>query len=95
MSDAVALDRVGERLHHRVLADQFGKILRPVFARKHAIRRGGGCLLRHVMQVKAQAKRFGFVHQPWFRGERVSAPMLGGGSRTTRDEIVVAASFRI
>ena len=95
MSDSIAADRIGEGLNHRVLADQLGEILRPVFPRKHAIWRGGGGLLRRFGQVEAQAKRFGFVHRQRFRGEKVSAPLLEVGAGTTRDEIVVAASFRI
>ena len=39
MRDPPALDRIGERLHHRVLADQLGKGLRAVFAGEHAIGR--------------------------------------------------------
>ena len=38
MSNAATLDRIGERLHHRVLADQLGKGLRAIFARQHAVR---------------------------------------------------------
>jgi hypothetical protein len=43
MGDPAALDRIGERLHHRVLADQLVEALRPVFAGKHAIGRGAAC----------------------------------------------------
>ena len=39
MSNPAALDGIGERLHHRILADQLGEGLRPVFARQHAVRR--------------------------------------------------------
>ena len=62
VGDAAALDRVGERLDHRVLTDQLGEVLRPVLPREHAIRRSGG-FLRHFRQVEAKARRFGFVHQ--------------------------------
>ncbi len=37
MRQPLAPDRVAQRLHHGVLADQLGKGLRAVFARKHAI----------------------------------------------------------
>ena len=40
MGDAVALDRIGKRLDHRVLADQLAEALRPVFAGEHPIGRG-------------------------------------------------------
>ena len=43
MGQPVALDRIAQRLHHRVLAEQLGERLRAVFAREHAVRlRGGG-----------------------------------------------------
>ena len=35
------LESVGERAHHRLLADQVGEIRRPVFARQHAVGAGG------------------------------------------------------
>ena len=37
MGDAAALDGVAQRLHHRILADQLGKGLRPIFAGQHAV----------------------------------------------------------
>ncbi len=40
MRQPVALDRIAQGLDHRVLADQLGKGLRPVFAREHAIGHG-------------------------------------------------------
>ena len=33
MRDPSALDRIGERLHHRILANQLGEGLRAVLAR--------------------------------------------------------------
>ena len=46
MGKPVALDRIGQRLDHCILTDQFGKFRRPVFARQHPIglRRAGGGL---------------------------------------------------
>ena len=38
MGKATTLDCVAECLHHRILADQFGKILRTIFTCQHAIR---------------------------------------------------------
>ncbi len=66
MGNAPALDRIGEGLDHRILANQLGEGLRTVFARENAIGRGCGGL-RHLGQVEAEARRFGFVHQLWFR----------------------------
>ena len=63
MGDPPALDRVGERLHHRVLADQLGEGLRPVFAGEHAIRRRAGGLLRLLWQIEPEARRFVVVHR--------------------------------
>jgi len=40
MREPIAGDRIAERADHRVLADQFGKGLRPIFARKDAVRPG-------------------------------------------------------
>ncbi len=40
LGDAPGGEGVGQRAHHRLLADEGGKVLRPVFARKHTI--GGG-----------------------------------------------------
>ena len=37
MGDPAALNRIGESLHHRILADQFGEGLRPIFAGEHTI----------------------------------------------------------
>ncbi len=37
LGDAAGGERVGKRAHHRLLADEGGKILRPVFAREHAV----------------------------------------------------------
>ena len=50
MGQPVALDRIAQGLDHCVLADQFGKFRRPVFARQHPIGlRCTGCgLLRSV-----------------------------------------------
>ena len=42
LRDAAALERVRDRAHHGVLADQVGEGRRPVFARKHAIGGAGG-----------------------------------------------------
>ena len=42
MRDPAAGDRVRRRLHHRVLADQFGEALWPIFAGEDAICRPGG-----------------------------------------------------
>ncbi len=67
MGDAAALDRVAQRLDHRVLADQLGEGLRPVFAGEHAVRRGPVRLLRHFGKVEPQARRFVVGHQWWFR----------------------------
>ena len=39
MRDPAPLDRIGERRHHRILADQLGEGLRPVFAGEHPIGR--------------------------------------------------------
>jgi hypothetical protein len=60
----VALDRVAERLHHRVLPDQLLEALRPVFAREHAI---GLRLLRLRRLVEPEAEgvwRFGHCRAP-------------------------------
>jgi hypothetical protein len=38
MRQPVALDRIAQSLDHRILTDQFGKALRPVFPREHAVR---------------------------------------------------------
>jgi len=42
MCQPVALDRIAERAHHRVLPDKFRKSLRPVFAREDAVWLRGG-----------------------------------------------------
>ncbi len=63
MGNAPALDGVGERRHHRILADQLGEGLRPVLAGEHTIGRSRGgrrCLLR---QVETQCGRFVVVHR--------------------------------
>ena len=63
MGDPAARDRIGERLHHRVLADQLGEGLRTVFAGEHAIRRRGRGLLRLLGKIEPEAGRFGVVHR--------------------------------
>ena len=60
MGDAAALDRVGQRLHHRILADQLAEALRPVFAGQHAVGRGRD--RRLLGQIEAEARRFGIGH---------------------------------
>ncbi len=72
VGDPPALDRIGQRLHHRVLADQLGEGLRAVLAREHAICRRFGGRLRPFGKVQAQARRFGVVHRPLFRRGRTS-----------------------
>ena len=57
MGQTVALDRVAQRLHHCILPDQFGKGLRPVFARQDAVScaaRYCRLWLRRHIQPKAQ-----------------------------------------
>src|SRR5690606_2359596 len=41
MRQPSALDRISERAHHRLLADQLGGWLRPVLASKHSVRLRG------------------------------------------------------
>ena len=50
----VARDRIAERPHHRILPDQFGKGLRPIFAGKDAVRPVRGRRGRRLWQVHAQ-----------------------------------------
>ncbi len=53
VGEPIALDRVAERLHHRILPDQLRKTLRPIFAREDAISlRFLG--LRRPVQAKAE-----------------------------------------
>ena len=59
MRDPASLDGIGERLDHRILPDQLGKALRPVFARQHAVRRRRQRLRGFV---EAEARRFVVVH---------------------------------
>ena len=80
-----APDRVAQRLDHRVLPDQLGKTLRPVFARKHAIGCGG---FAHALSLPARVRQCRGSSAPVHQScERV-------GAGTTRHEIVAAASFR-
>ncbi len=58
MGNPAALDRVAQRLHHRVLADQLGEGLRAIFAGEDAIMRLVGRLLRLFGKVEPQARRF-------------------------------------
>ena len=51
MRQPVAANRIAQSRDHRVLADQLGKGLRPVFAREHAI--GGATVrLRRLAEVE-------------------------------------------
>ena len=50
MGEPVALDRIGERLHHRLLPDQLVEALRAVFAGEDAIGLRG---LRRLIQAEA------------------------------------------
>ena len=43
LRDAAGAEGIGQRPHHRLLADQVGEALRPVFAREHAIGAAAGC----------------------------------------------------
>jgi len=69
VGDPAALDRIGERLHHRVLADQLGEALRPVLACKHPVRRSRRGWRWRLRQVEAEARRFGVVHRGRFSRE--------------------------
>ena len=91
MSDPSTLDRIGKRLHHRVLPNQLGEGLRTIFAGQHAVRRGACGLLRLLRDVEAQTGRFVVVHNSGLGGE---AHHCERWKPTTRHEIVVAASFR-
>ena len=42
MRQTIALDRIAERLHHRILADKLGKGLGTVFAGQYAVGRAAG-----------------------------------------------------
>jgi hypothetical protein len=81
MGQPAALDRVGQRLHHRVLPDQFGKGLRPVLARQHAIglhiaarcrRRRGLRRRRHVQAKTERLRHIGIAF-----GRRIVAKDVG------------------
>ena len=89
MGNAAALNGIGQRLHHRVLADELGEGLRAIFAREHPVRGRG--LWRLLRNVEAQAGRFVVVHNSGLGGE---ARHCERWKPTTRHEIVVAASFR-
>src|SRR4029453_7487390 len=67
MRDSATFDRIGERLDHRILADQLRKGLRTVFARENAIGRRIDRLWRLLRNVEAQTGRFGVVHLFSFR----------------------------
>jgi hypothetical protein len=65
VGDAVALDRVAERADHRLLPDQLGKGLRPVFAGEHAIGlTDGAAAARRFGQVHAEHHRIRISHDP-------------------------------
>ena len=100
MRDPPALDRVGERLHHRILADQFGR--RSAAGTCGQARDSGARpAFWRATSGKSRPKAWRFVVRSIghcvFRGAGTGPlrKVLEGGSRTTRDEIVVAASFRI
>ena len=61
MGDPAALDRVGERLHHRVLADQLGEGLRAIFARQHAIGAASTDGRRKLRKIETQPRFFGGI----------------------------------
>ena len=65
MGDAAALDRVAQRFHHRVLANQLGKGLRTIFAGENAIMRLVVGLFHFFRKVEPEARRF-VVHGGWF-----------------------------
>ena len=58
MRQPLAPDGVGQRLHHRILADQLAKRLRPIFARQHAIGlRDRSGSRAHRRQIEPQPQR--------------------------------------
>ena len=58
LGDAAGGKRIGQRAHHRLLADQLGEIRRTVFARQHAIDPGLCCLQAFWSLIS------GFAHSP-------------------------------
>ena len=62
MGDAAALDGVAQRLYHRVLPDQLGEGLRPIFAGQHPVMQVIGRFLRLFGEVQPKAGRFVVVH---------------------------------
>ena len=68
MGQPVALDGVGQRLDHGVLADQFGKGLRPVLARKHAIGLRRGSRRNRRGSGLGCGRRFGISEQRGLSG---------------------------
>ena len=48
LGNAAGAEGIGQRADHRLLADQIGEALRPVFARQHPIR-----TLRHAVMFAA------------------------------------------
>ena len=91
MGNTLALDRISERLHHRVLADQLAEGLRAVLARKDAVWRSRSRGRWHFRKVEPQSGRFVVVHNNGLGGEAYHCERW---KPTTRHEIVVAASFR-
>ena len=62
LRDAAGRERVGERAHHRLLADQVGEGRRPVLARQHAV----GARPCGVAEIEARSDgsgRIGVVHR--------------------------------
>ena len=58
MGQPVALDRVGQRLHHRILADQRIETLRPIFTRQHPVGRvRGGHRFGHAAHCGGGSRR--------------------------------------
>ena len=62
LRDAAAVEGVGERPDHRLLADQIGEALRPVFAGKHPVGAGTRLLLSgavHAVPCSLRPSRAG------------------------------------
>ncbi len=83
MGQAVALDRVAQRLDHRVLPDQGVEGLRPVFARKDAIRLGLGRRL-HRLGRFAQVERISHDGSGWSGCWKASPANIGARARAVR-----------
>jgi hypothetical protein len=84
VGEPVATDRVAERLHHRILADQLVEALRPIFAGEDAI---GLRALRLGRLVQAEAEAVGI------RGHGESAAGSSGSSRCVGEGCPLSSSL--